>query len=175
MNRVLSILEKALYIIGGFFFCFTMLLMVFNVILRAAFNSPIPGAYEMTGWGASFFAAVAIPIGTIKGTHIRVDILVSKIKGKARFLIECIATVFDILFAVVLAYAGFTFALTMLNSGEATPSLGLPIGPARLLWAISAIIMVIVSIRKAFGLHGKYVKVPEDEIITNDREEEVIS
>jgi len=158
MNKVFDKIQNILYVIGGIFFVFTMLLMVFNVILRSAFNFPIPGAYETTGWGASFFAAVAIPIAAMRGTHIRVDILVSRFRGALRLIVECIATIFDVSFATVLSYAGFQYAMRMLASGEATPSLSLPIGPARILWALSAAIMVIVNLRRLIGLPRKYLK-----------------
>lgn len=155
MNKVFDKAEKVLYAIGGVFFCFTMLLMVFNVIGRAFFNAPIPGAYEMTGWGASFFAAVAIPIAILRGTHIRVDILVSKIHGVPRLVLEIFATVCDVAFAFILTYGGFQYALKMLAQNEVTNSLHVPIGPARLLWAISAAVMVLANIRKMILFHKK--------------------
>lgn len=148
MGKVIDKAQKVLYVVGGVFFCFTMLLMVFNVIGRSFFNAPIPGAYELTGWGAAFFAAVAIPIATMRGTHVRVDILVNKIKGVPRLVLEIFATVCDVIFAAILTYGGFQYAIQMLAQGEATNSVHMPIGPARLVWAISAAIMVIANIYK---------------------------
>ena len=148
MGKVINKAQKVLYIVGGAFFCFTMLLMVFNVIGRSFFDTPIPGAYELTGWGAAFFAAVAIPIATMSGTHVRVVIVVSKIKGAPRLALEIFATVCDVVFSAILTYGGFQYAIQMLAQGEVTNSVNMPIGPARLAWAISAAIMVIANIYK---------------------------
>ena len=158
MDKVFNILQRILYIIGGIFFCFTVLLVVLNVILRSAINFPIPGAYELTGWGTAFFAAVAIPIATLRGTHIRVDILVSRFRGVLRLICEFIATIFDVFFASVISYAGFEYAIQMLIAGESTPSLAFPIGPARLLWAISAVVMVLANLRKLVAMPRQYLQ-----------------
>lgn len=163
MKTIFDRIKQVLYIIGGVFFCFTMLLMVVNVIGRSFFDAPVPGAYELTGWGASFFAAVAIPIATLSGTHIRVDILISRLKGKIRLVLEFVATIFDVFFAAALSYGGFVYAFKMLSSGEATNSLAVPIGPARLLWAISAAVMVIANIYRLFKLPGEVLKKDEKE------------
>lgn len=154
MGKVIEKAEKVLYIFGGIFFCLTMLLIVVNVLGRSLLERPVPGAYEMTGWGTSFFAAVAIPIAAMRNTHIRVDILVHKIKGVPRLVLEIFATVCDILFAALLTFGGFRYAIQMLAQNEATNTLNVPIGPARLVWAISVLVMVVVNIRKLFLLRS---------------------
>lgn len=165
MGKIVEKAEQVLQIFGGIFFCLTMFLIVFNVIGRSFFNAPIPGAYELTGWGTSFFAAVAIPIATMRNTHIRVDILVNKIKGVPRLILEIFATVCDILFAALLTFGGFKYAIQMLAQNEVTNSLAVPIGPARLVWAISVAVMVVVNIRKLFLLRAGI-------LVTDDGEED---
>jgi TRAP-type C4-dicarboxylate transport system permease small subunit len=146
MAKVFNIIYKTLLIVGGVFLVATMCLIAGNALIRSIFNFPIPGYYELTGLLASFFCALAIPMCTISGTHIKVDILTMRLKRMPKIVLAYVAHGLDLIIGCVLAYAGYMLAIKMLIQGEATPSIGAPIGPARLVWAICCSFIVLAKI-----------------------------
>lgn len=86
-QRQISV-EKAFNGLAAAIIAFMMFLTTLDVILRYIFNSPLPGVYtlcEMLMVGA-VYPAVAY-VQQVKG-HVRVDILIDRIKGRPRVAFE---------------------------------------------------------------------------------------
>ena len=100
-------LEKVFNAFSAAIITFMMALTTIDVVLRYIFNSPLPGVYtlcEMLMIGA-VYPAVAY-VQQIRG-HVRVDILIDRLKGAPRNTFE-IAT---------LLLALFSFAIMCWQSG----------------------------------------------------------
>jgi len=99
--------EKGFIIFSAAIISFMMLLTTVDVVLRYIFNSPLPGVYtlcEMLMVGAVFPAAAYVQ--QIRG-HVRVDILIDRLKGSLRNTFE-IATLLlaFVSFAIMFWQAG---------------------------------------------------------------------
>ena len=138
--------SNVLYLIGGIFIIGMMLLIVVNVILRAITGSPISGTYELASLCAVLFVGVSIPVCTLADSHIKVDIISQKFKNMPKLVIDIITRVLDCLAGVILTYTAFRLAMRMVQTGESTSTLDVPIWPFRFIWMICAALIVVASV-----------------------------
>jgi TRAP-type transport system small permease protein len=102
-----------------------MLLTVTDVTLRAAFNAPVRGVYELVELllaGVFFFA---LPAVFLRDEHIVVDIIDSVAPRGVPVLRRAVDAVAVVLLAVM-AWQGWLAARDTLAFGDVTAELGLP-------------------------------------------------
>ena len=68
-----------------------MCLVTYSVFRRYVMNDPILGDQELVEIGMSVVVMLAIPFATLRGAHIRVDILDNAIGNWGRFLGDIVA------------------------------------------------------------------------------------
>jgi TRAP-type C4-dicarboxylate transport system permease small subunit len=78
-------LLKYVALIGGFILFAIMLLVTVAVFNRKVLNAPILGDFEIVKIGLSVVVMMAMPYVTLRGAHIRVDILDQTIGNYGRF------------------------------------------------------------------------------------------
>lgn len=78
-------LLKAVALMGGFALFGIMLLVSISVFFRYALNRPILGDQELVEIGMALVVMMAMPFATLKGEHIRVDILDNRLGEVGRF------------------------------------------------------------------------------------------
>ena len=138
--------SKVLEVIGGIFVMAAVILVAGNVAVRVITGHSFNGSYELTGLFATMFVAVSIPVATLRGTHIFVELLTTHLRGAARMATEYIARVFDLVLAVLYSYTGYNLAVQKFSAGEATDTLGVPIWPFRFLWVLCSVLMIIYTV-----------------------------
>ena len=138
--------SKFLEVIGGIFVVAAVALVAGNVVVRLITGHSFNGSYELTGLFATMFVAVSIPVATLRGTHIFVELLTSHLHGAARMITEYIARFFDLVLAVLYSYTGFDLAMQKFAASESTDTLSVPIWPFRFLWVICSILMILFTI-----------------------------
>ena len=78
-------LLKAVALMGGFALFGIMMLVSISVFFRYALNRPILGDQELVEIGMALVVMMAMPFATLKGEHIRVDILDDRLGQVGRF------------------------------------------------------------------------------------------
>ena len=142
----LSKLDKSLYrvegwlaLISGLAVFSLMILAVISVTGRHTINQPLPGYVDWIEQAMPLIAFMGVAYTQRDGGHIRMDIVVSLLKGRALWLVELITTLAVLVLMLLLVWGSwahfqrsFDFAAPMW-SRDSTIDIGLPIWPAKLI------------------------------------------
>ena len=101
LDRGLFKVERVFALFSGFVVFGLMLLAVVSVSGRQFFNRPLPGYVDWIELAMPFIAVLGISYLKRTGGHIRMDIVVGQLSGRALWLAEFITT-FCILILIVL-------------------------------------------------------------------------
>jgi TRAP-type C4-dicarboxylate transport system permease small subunit len=109
-----------------------MTLIGTDVFLRFLFGRSILGTVEITG-NYLMVTVMALPLayGMMKGAHIAVDIVVSKLSSRLGSAFEVLGLVLSLaIFGLITWYAG-AGAWNSMKDGESMVNIGLPIWPGK--------------------------------------------
>ncbi|MEM6421127.1 MAG: TRAP transporter small permease [Pseudomonadota bacterium] len=138
-DRFLFRIEHAFAVFAGVFILVVMLVSVANIIGRKFFDLPVPGFVDWMEQAVPMIAFLAVAYCQRLGGHIRMDLLVGALKGRALYVFEWLSTLFILLLVLVLIYGAWlhferSFAWDApLYSRDSTIDIGLPIWPVKLL------------------------------------------
>lgn len=149
LDQSLQRLEKMLALVSGIAVFSLMILAVFSVGGRNFFGQPLPGYVDWIEQVMPLIAFMGISYTQRNGGHIRMDMLVGQLRGRALYLAE-FATTFAIFVLMVLLVWGswahfqrsFDFAEPMW-SRDSTMDIALPIWPAKLLAPVAFFVLCL--------------------------------
>ena len=149
LDRLLVRLEKLLALLSGLAVLALMLLAVVSVTGRNLMNAPLPGYVDWIEQAMPLIAFMGISYVMREGAHIRMDILVGKLRGRALYTAELLTTI-GVLFLMVLMVWGswahfersFDFAAP-LWSRDSSMDIALPIWPAKLLAPVAFAVLCL--------------------------------
>ncbi len=139
IDRRLYRLESALALISGFAVFALMLLAVVSVGGRNLFNQPLPGYVDWIEQAMPLIAFMGIAYAQRDGGHIRMDMLVGALRGRALYLAEMVTTLAILVLMVLLVWGSWAHFLRSFDpaaplwSRDSTMDIALPIWPAKLL------------------------------------------
>lgn len=113
LPRLFSGLRKVNYwlcMVGMFFIIPLMLLTTLDVVMRAFFDRPIKGTFELS----EYLLSISILLGAaytqqVKG-HVGVDFVIKRLSGRKRALVESITNLGSLIILVLLAWQGWVRA-----------------------------------------------------------------
>ncbi|MEM9433875.1 MAG: TRAP transporter small permease [Pseudomonadota bacterium] len=139
LDQSLLKLERVFALISGLAVFSLMLLAVVSVSGRNFFNSPISGYVDWIEQAMPLIAFMGISFVMREGAHIRMDIVVGKLRGRALYVVELITTAFILMLMILLVWGSwahfdrsFDFAAPMW-SRDSSMDIALPIWPAKLM------------------------------------------
>ncbi|EAR52262.1 TRAP dicarboxylate transporter, DctQ subunit [Oceanicola granulosus HTCC2516] len=157
LDRALVRLEGWLALLSGLAVFGLMLLAVFSVGGRNAFNRPLPGYVDWIEQAMPLIAFMGIAYTQRLGGHIRMDIVVGALKGRVLWAVEWFTTLTVLVLMLLLVWGSwahfqrsFDFAAP-LWSRDSSMDIGLPIWPAKLLAPVA---FSVLSLRLALQLWG---------------------
>lgn len=136
-------LERFMALLSGLAVFSIMLLAVFSVGGRNLFNAPLPGYVDWIEQVMPLLAFLGIAYVQRDGGHIRMDILIGQLRGRALWLAELVSVVLVLLLMMALVYGSFTHFQRAFDfsaplwSRDSTIDIGLPIWPTKLLVPVS--------------------------------------
>lgn len=149
--------ERVFALISGIAVFALMLLAVFSVSSRNALQSPLPGYVDYIEQVMPLIAFMGISFCQRDGAHIRMDIVVGALRGRALFIVEFLTTLLILALVVLLIWGtwshfqrSFDFAAPNW-SRDSSIDIGIPIWPAKLLAPIA---FFVLSLRLALQLWG---------------------
>jgi len=139
IDQKLLRLERMFALVSGLAVFSLMLLAVYSVGGRNFFNSPVAGYVDWIEQAMPLIAFMGISFVMREGGHIRMDIFVSKLRGRALYLVELLTTLTVLTFMLLLLWGSwahfarsFDFAAPMW-SRDSSMDIALPIWPAKLM------------------------------------------
>ncbi len=150
-------LERFMALISGFAVFGLMVLAVVSVSGRNALNAPLPGYVDWIEQAMPLIAFLGISFVQRDGGHIRMDIVISRLKGRALWLFELISVLLILLLMLALVWGGwshfdrsFDFGAPMW-SRDSSIDIGIPIWPAKLLAPVAFSVLCARLILQVWG------------------------
>ncbi len=167
LDRTYFKLESMLNLIGGLVIFLIVLLAVANILGRKLFDLPVSGYIDWTEQAMAFFAFFGIAYCQRLGGHIRMDILVGSLRGRALWFFELISTILMLSIVVVLVYGSYFHFLRAWTNGDSSFDIDLPTWPAKLVVPVMLTLLALRLLLNVWGytlalIHGgdKPVAVP---------------
>ena len=139
IDRAFLKIEVFFALISGIAVFSLMLLAVVSVGGRNFFNSPLPGYVDWIEQAMPLIAFMGVSYVMREGGHIRMDIFVGMLKGRALYIVEFITTLAIFILMLLLVWGtwshfdrSFDFNAP-LWSRDSSMDISLPIWPAKLL------------------------------------------
>ena len=156
-DRALYRVERAFALLSGLAVFSLMVLAVVSVGGRNFFNAPLPGYVDWIEQIMPLIAFMGISYVQRDGGHIRMDIVIGQLRGRALWLAELISVLL-ILFLMVLlvwgTWAHFERSFDWnapLWSRDSSIDIGIPIWPAKLLAPVA---FSVICLRLALQVWG---------------------
>ncbi len=136
-DRWLSRVEDFLDLVAAFFIVFLMMFAVTQVISRKLFNYPLWGYIDIVEIVMVTFAFLGISYCQRLGGHIRMELVVRQLHGRALWLFELLGIVVALGIILVLLWYGFTHFLRAYQLGDSTIDREIILWPAKLVIPIA--------------------------------------
>lgn len=155
IDRAVLAVESRLNLAGGVVIFLLVFMAVANVVGRKLLNAPVYGYVDWTEQLMAMFAFLGLAYCQREGGHIRMDILVMRLRARVLWLFEWISTLFMLLVAIGLVYGSWHHFLRSFDWGsplwstDSSMDIGLPTWPAKLLVPVA---LALLSLRLALQL-----------------------
>lgn len=106
MQKILNFHIWFANILGGLVIVM-MLLIVIDVGGRYFFNSPLLGGVEISKVVLAWIFFLSLSYGLIRGAHIRVELITSRLPPRLRFILDIIVSVMSLGFFILGIYSGW--------------------------------------------------------------------
>lgn len=157
LDRSLLRLERVLALISGLAVFALMLLAVVSVGGRNTMNAPLPGYVDWIEQAMPLIAFMGIAFVQREGGHIRMDLFIGRLQGRALWLFELISVLLILGLMMLLvwgSWAHFLRAFDMnapLWSRDSSIDIGIPLWPAKLLAPVA---FSVLCLRLALQVWG---------------------
>lgn len=149
LDLALLRVETVLALLSGLAVFSLMLLAVFSVSGRNLLNAPLPGYVDWIEQAMPLIAFMGISYVMREGAHIRMDIVVGRLRGRTLYVAELITTLAVLLLMALLVWGTWAhFARSFdfnapLWSRDSSMDIALPIWPAKLLAPVAFFVLCI--------------------------------
>lgn len=167
LDRSLFSFERVLALIGGLAVFSLMVLAVFSVSGRNFMNRPLPGYVDWIEQAMPLIAFLAVSYSQRLGGHIRMDLVIGMLSGRALWLAEFASTLAMLILMLLLvwgSYAHFerSFDLSApLWSRDSSMDIGVPLWPGKLLAPIAFSVLSLRLILQLWG-YGRAIRTGTD-------------
>ncbi|MDD3269880.1 MAG: TRAP transporter small permease [Syntrophomonadaceae bacterium] len=153
MKKASNLVEKISQIldqIAAFCIALTMAVVVFNIVLRAAFKMPLLGTIEYVNILTAISIGLALAYCAFQDGQIAIGFLVDKLPAKLRDSIDALTNLTSLLFWSISAWYMVGYAYSSAANGEISATTGIPMYPmvylvALGLMALSAVLFFKIA------------------------------
>ncbi len=152
LDRNLFRIETVLALIGGLAVFSLMILAVVSVGGRNFFNAPLPGYVDWIEQAMPLIAFIGVAYCQRLGGHIRMDILISTLRGRPLWLFEIAGTLLMLVLMLLLVWGSWAHFDRSFDwnaplwSRDSSLDIRLPLWPAKLLAPVA---FAVLSLRLA--------------------------
>ena len=170
LDRRLCRIERVLALTSGIAVFGLMVMAVVSVSGRQFFNRPLSGYVDWIELAMPFIAFLGVSYLMRTGGHIRMDIVVGQLSGRALWLAEFVTTLCVLVLIVLLIWGSwahfdrsFDFAATNW-SRDSTIDIGLPIWPAKLVVPLSFALLALRLMLQLWAYGRAFVRGDENPV-----------
>jgi TRAP-type C4-dicarboxylate transport system permease small subunit len=157
LDRQLLRLETVFALISGLAVFMLMFLAAYSVSGRKFFGSPLPGYVDWIETAMPFIAIMGVSYTQRYGGHVRMDLLIGKLRGRAQWLAELVSVLLILVLMLALIWGSwshfgrsFDFAAP-LWSRDSSIDIGIPAWPAKLVVPLA---FGVISLRLMLQVWG---------------------
>ncbi len=150
-------LERFLALISGLAVFSLMVLAVISVSGRNALNAPLPGYVDWIEQAMPLIAFLGISYVQRDGGHIRMDIVISQLKGRALWLFELTSVLLILLLMLALVWGSWSHFDRSFDFGaplwsrDSSIDIGIPLWPAKLLAPVAFSVLCLRLVLQIWG------------------------
>lgn len=150
-------LERFLALISGLAVFSLMVLAVISVSGRNALNAPLPGYVDWIEQAMPLIAFLGISYVQRDGGHIRMDIVISRLKGRALWLFELTSVLLILLLMLALVWGSWSHFDRSFDFGaplwsrDSSIDIGIPLWPAKLLAPVAFSVLCLRLVLQIWG------------------------
>ncbi len=156
-------LERLFALLSGLAVFALMVLAVVSVGGRNALNSPLPGYVDWIEQAMPLIAFLGVSFVQREGGHIRMDILIARLHGRALWLFELTSVLLILILMMALVWGSwahfdrsFDFSAP-LWSRDSSIDIGIPIWPAKLLAPLAFSVLCLRLLLQVWGYGRAFV------------------
>jgi TRAP-type mannitol/chloroaromatic compound transport system permease small subunit len=164
LDQKLLKLEVFMALLSGLAVFSIMVLAVISVGGRNLFNAPLPGYVDWIEQVMPLLAFLGIAYVQRDGGHIRMDIVIGRLRGRAMWLAELFSVILVLLLMVALVYGSWSHFLRSFDfaaplwSRDSTIDIGLPIWPTKLLVPVSFSVLCLRLVLQIWGYGRAFIR-----------------
>ncbi|MDE0250942.1 MAG: TRAP transporter small permease [Gammaproteobacteria bacterium] len=132
IDQVLGRVEGGLNLLAGILVFALMFLGVAQIILRTVFRAPIFGYIDLVEVSMVGFAVLSIAFVQRMGGHVRMEVLVAKLRGRWMWLAEAFNTLLAVFIVTVLIPYSWNHFMRAFEFGDSTIDIEIVTWPAKL-------------------------------------------
>ena len=157
LDRALLPLERFCALLSGLAIFSLMFLAAYSVTGRKFFASPLAGYVDYIEAAMPIIAIMGVSYVQRDGTHIRMDMLVSVLKGRLLWLFELISVLLMLLLIVALTWGAWEHFDRSFDcarpfcSRDSSIDIGIPIWPSKLVVPIAFGVLALRLLLQAWG------------------------
>ncbi len=114
-----------------------------EVFSRRFANYPLPGHFDSVELGMGLIVFAGIAYVQASYGHVRMEIIIRKIKGRKRLIVELLCLLLSLFIIIIVAYSGWQVAMCSFHSGDKTIDSEFPYGPSKVLMPIGLIFVAL--------------------------------
>ncbi len=160
----LATIEGWFALVGGYAIFSLMVLAVVSVAGRHFLNQPLPGYVDWIEQAMPLIAFLGISYTQRNGGHIRMDMLVGKLKGRALWTFELITSIAILVLITLLIWGSWAHFDRSFNfnaplwSQDSSIDIGIPLWPAKLMVPLAFSILAIRLAIQCWGFSQALIK-----------------
>lgn len=157
LDRALLPLERFAALLSGLAIFSLMFLAAYSVTGRKFFASPMLGYVDYIEAAMPIIAIMGISYVQRDGTHIRMDMLVSALKGRALWFFELLSVLLILILMLALTWGAWEHfdrsfdCARPLCSRDSSIDVGIPIWPSKLVVPFAFAVLVLRLLLQAWG------------------------
>ncbi len=156
-------IERIFALISGFAAFSLMFMAVWSVGGRTLFNRPLPGYVDWVEAAMPLIAFMGIAYAQRDGTHIRMDILIGQLRGRALWFAELVSVILIFLLMVALVWGSWSHFERSFDfnaplwSRDSSIDIGIPLWPAKLLAPVAFAILCFRLLIQIWGYGRAFI------------------
>jgi TRAP-type C4-dicarboxylate transport system permease small subunit len=144
--RLAALLEAALLVLLGAMMAGIVALNLANVVGRYVFSSPVPAADEVMTFAMVWGVFLGAGVVTLRGAHLRMDLLLGQLPPGARRVLEGLATLCLLLVLGFVTLQSLDYLETVGAIGLTSMSAGLPMSWVHAAIPVGFALMILAAL-----------------------------
>ena len=132
IDRILGRVEGGLNLLAGILVFALMFLGVAQIILRTVFRAPVFGYIDLVEVSMVGFAVLSIAFVQRVGGHVRMEVLIAKLRGRWLWLAEAFNTLLAAFIVAALIPYSWNYFMRAFEFGDSTIDIEIVTWPAKL-------------------------------------------